>query len=102
VVVMSYGITSRVCMRSIREARAQGLKVGHLRLLVVWPFPEKLIRSLAKNVRGIVFPEVNLGQVVLEAERCAGGQCKVVAVPHAGGAVHDPQSITDAILEAAR
>ena len=102
VVVISYGITSRIAMRAIRQARSRGVKVGHLRLVVVWPFVEDYIRSLAGRVQGLVMPEINLGQVVLEVERCAAGQCKVVSVPHAGGTVHRPQTIYDAILEAAR
>ena len=52
VVVVSYGITSRVCMRAIREARDRGVKVGHLRLVVVWPFPEFLIRRLGAEGEG--------------------------------------------------
>jgi len=102
VVVVSYGITSRISSKAIRAAREKGLKVGHLRLIVVWPFIEQRIRELASKVKAIVVPEINLGQVVLEVERCAGGHCKVISVPHAGGAVHDPQTITEAIVEAAR
>lgn len=102
VVVISYGITSRVSMRAIRAARKEGLKVGHLRLVVVWPLIEEYIRALAKKVKALVVPEINLGQVVLEVERCAAGQCKVISVPHAGGTVHDPQIIHDAIMEAVR
>ncbi|MCP4246084.1 MAG: 2-oxoacid:acceptor oxidoreductase subunit alpha, partial [bacterium] len=63
---------------------------------------EQYVRSLASRVRALVVPEINLGQVVLEVERCAAGQCRVVSVPHAGGAVHHPQTICDAILEAAQ
>jgi len=100
VVVISYGITSRISMRAVRLARSRGLKVGHLRLIVVWPFIEQYIRSLAGRVQALVVPEINLGQVVLEVERCAAGQCRVVSVPHAGGAVHRPQTICDAIVEA--
>ena len=102
VVVITYGITSRVAMRAIREARATGVKVGHLRLVVVWPFPEKYLRRLARRVEAFVVPEINLGQVVLEVERCAAGKCATVSVPHAGGTVHNPRAIYDAILEAAR
>jgi 2-oxoglutarate ferredoxin oxidoreductase subunit alpha len=102
VVVVTYGITSRVAMRPIREARKKGIKVGHLRLVVVWPFPESHIRRLTERIKSIVFPEINLGQVVLELERCAGGRCGVVPVKHAGGTVHDPKAIYDAIMEAAR
>ena len=102
VVVISYGITSRIATRAVRQAREKGVKAGHLRLVVVWPFIEEYVRALAKRVKAIVVPELNLGQVVLEVERCAAGQCKVVSVPHAGGAVHLPGTILDAIMEAGR
>ncbi len=64
VVVVSYGITSRVAQRGIDVARAKGLKVGKLRLMIVWPFPDALIRELAKHVKAFVVPELNLGQMV--------------------------------------
>ncbi len=102
VVVVSYGITARVARAGIDLARAQGVKVGSLRLVVVWPFPEKRIRELAGSLRGIVVPEINLGQIVLEVERCAAGNTSVVGVPHAGGAVHEPATIAAAIVEVAR
>ena len=47
-------------------------------------------------------PEINYGQMVLEVERCAAGAAKTVLVPHAGGGVHDPESIVTAIMEAAK
>ena len=55
VVVVSYGITSRVAQRAIEMAREQGLRVGKLRLITAWPFPEKKIRELAaprQSLRG--------------------------------------------------
>ncbi|MBI4891960.1 MAG: 2-oxoacid:acceptor oxidoreductase subunit alpha [Acidobacteria bacterium] len=102
VVVVSYGITSRVAQKAIQAARDKGLKVGKLRLICVWPFPEKLIRELAGKVKALVMPELNMGQVVLELERCAGGQCKVIGVPHPGGTVHKPVEILEAIERGAR
>ncbi len=102
VVVVSYGITSRVAQRGIDLARAKGLKVGKLRLLIAWPFPEKVIRDLAKHVKAFVVPELNLGQMVREVERAAGGAAKVIHVPHAGGSVHQPEAILKAIEEARR
>ena len=100
VVIISYGITSRVAMEGIRLAREKGIKVGVLRLVVVWPFPGWRIRELAEKVKAFVVPELNLGQIVLEVERFAAGKANVVSVPHAGGAVHDPEIIADAIQEA--
>ena len=102
VVVVSYGITSRVAQRAIDLARAQGLKVGKLRLIIAWPFPEKLIRELASRAKAFVVPELNLGQMVLEVERAAHGAAKTIHVPHAGGGVHQPEAIEKAILEALR
>jgi 2-oxoglutarate ferredoxin oxidoreductase subunit alpha len=101
VVVVSYGITSRVALPAIAAARARGLKVGSLRLRVVWPFPEHLVKDLALRVKAFVVPELNMGQMVREVERLAGG-ARVVGVPHAGGTVHDPAVIEQAITEALR
>jgi 2-oxoglutarate/2-oxoacid ferredoxin oxidoreductase subunit alpha len=102
VVVVSYGITSRVAQRAIELARAQGLRVGKFRLITVWPFPEKQITEIAGQVRGLVVPELNLGQMVREVERAAAGRCRVSSVPHAGGGVHRPEDILRAIVEASR
>jgi 2-oxoglutarate ferredoxin oxidoreductase subunit alpha len=102
VVVVSYGITSRVALRAVELARHDGVKVGTMRLIVVWPFPEKAISEIAGRVKALVVPELNYGQVVLEVERCACGKAKVVCVPHAGGTVHRPEDIAKAIVEAAK
>ena len=100
-VVLSYGITSRVVLPAVAAARALGHRIGVLRLRIVWPFPEHLIRELAPRVRAFIVPELNMGQIVHEVERCAGGT-RVVSVPHAGGTVHDPNVIQEAIVEALR
>jgi 2-oxoglutarate ferredoxin oxidoreductase subunit alpha len=102
VIVVSYGISSRVAVPAIAEARERGIRVGHLRLITVWPFPEALVRQLSGNVKAFVIPEMNYGQVVLELERCAGGKAKTLLVPHGGGWVHDPKDIYEAIEEAAK
>jgi 2-oxoglutarate ferredoxin oxidoreductase subunit alpha len=102
VVVVSYGITSRVAQRAISMARESGLRVGKLRLITAWPFPEKKIRELAAKIKAFVVPELNLGQMVHEVERAAAGQAKTFAVSHAGGGVHRPEDILKVIVEASR
>jgi 2-oxoglutarate ferredoxin oxidoreductase subunit alpha len=99
VVVVAYGITSRVVLPAIEQLRKRGRKIGLLRLRTVWPFPEHKIRAIAPNVKAFVVPELNLGQMVREVERCAGST-RVIAVPHAGGTVHNPATIADALTEA--
>jgi 2-oxoglutarate ferredoxin oxidoreductase subunit alpha len=102
VVVVSYGITSRVAQRAIDMARQKGIKVGKFRLITAWPVPEKQIAAIAKKVKGIVVAELNLGQMVREVERAAAGQTVVRLVGHAGGSVHKPEDILNAILEVTR
>lgn len=109
VVVVAYGITSRVAMKAIQMVREKPpkigqhkLRVGMYRLITPWPFPEEEIHLLAGRVRGLVVPELNLGQMVREVQRAAGGLAKTIAVPHAGGTVHSPEEIAEAILEAAK
>jgi len=102
VVVVSFGITSRVAMAAVQEARQRGVKVGHLRLVITWPFPSKRIRELAERVKAFVVPEINMGQMVQEVERAAGGMADVISMPLAGGTVHEPEDILATIMEAAR
>ena len=102
VVLVTYGITARVARMGIDLARKQGAKVGVIRLVVIWPFPEKRIRELAGKIKAFVVPEINYGQMVLEVERCAAGKVPAVCVPHGGGGVHDPETIAQAILRAAK
>lgn len=102
VIVLSYGITSRVATAAIDAARAQGLKVGHLRMRICWPFPASLVAKFQKQVKAFVFPELNMGQMVRELERLVAGATKVVSVPHPGGTVHEPEAILEKIMEAAR
>jgi len=102
VVVISYGITSRVAQKAIETARQRGVKVGKCRLIGVWPFPDEHIRKLAGNAKALVVPEINCGQIVREVQRVAGGETRVISVSHAGGGVHRPDDILKAILETAQ
>ncbi len=99
VIVISYGITARVAQQAIELARKDGVKVGSLRLIVVWPFPERRIRELAQKVKAFVVPEMNYGQIVFEVERCAAGRAKTFLVPHGGGTAHNPEDIYKQIME---
>jgi 2-oxoglutarate ferredoxin oxidoreductase subunit alpha len=100
VVVVAYGISARTAARPVRLAREMGLKVGLLKLVTVWPFAEDRIRELAAKVNAFVVPEINMGQIALEVERCAGGQAQTILVPHAGGGLHDPDDVLEAIKRA--
>ncbi len=104
VVVVAYGITSRVALRAVQMAREKGIAAGLLRPVVVWPFPESRIREFAArpDTVGVVVAEINMGQMVREVERCVAGRAPVRLVAHAGGTVHHPEEILEAILQSAR
>jgi 2-oxoglutarate ferredoxin oxidoreductase subunit alpha len=100
VVIVCYGITARISHRVRELAKRAGLRVGLLRLMTIWPFPEARIRELAGRIEAFVVPEINCGQIVYEVERAAAGQAAAIPVSHAGGSVHDPEEILWACRQA--
>ena len=102
IVIVAYGITSRVARRAEQMARAEGIRVGLLRPIVVWPFPERRIRELAEKVKAFVVVEMNYGQMVYEVERLAAGKARTELIGHGGGTVHEPEEILKVIREVAR
>lgn len=102
ILLFSYGITSRVATKAMEEAINCGIKIGHMRIRTVWPFPAKALKKVIreKNVQAIVVPELNLGQLVHEVERVEVCQIPVYHVPHAGGTVHEPEEIFRVINQA--
>ncbi len=101
VVVISYGISARTSLWPIEQARKEGLKVGYLRLITVWPFPDEIIAKLAEKVKAIIVPEINMGQISREVERCAAGKARVIGVHKPGGDILDPQDVLEAIRKGA-
>ncbi len=84
--VVSYGVTARPARGAVLKARAAGKKINFLRLISIWPFPQKVIRDLGKRNKKIYVPEMNLGQVSREVERFVN--CEVTSIPKIGGIPH--------------
>ncbi|MBW1696099.1 MAG: 2-oxoacid:acceptor oxidoreductase subunit alpha [Deltaproteobacteria bacterium] len=101
VVVVSYGISARTSLWPITMARREGIRVGLLRLITVWPFPEERIRQLSRQVRAFVVPEINMGQIVREVQRCSTGGARVFGVNHPGGDVLQADKVLEVIRQAA-
>ena len=99
ILVISYGCTARSARRAVREARKRGIPAGMLRLVSLWPFPEKQVKALAKDMDALIVAEMNLGQISREVERQV--RRSVNGVYHAGGAMIPPEPILNAIQEAA-
>jgi 2-oxoglutarate ferredoxin oxidoreductase subunit alpha len=95
--VVSYGITSRVALNAVRLLRRRKKKVGYLRLIGLWPFPEERLFQLGKQVKGILVPEMNLGQVYHPVREAVAGKCRVAQLPKIGGAIHTPAEIAETV-----
>jgi len=97
IVIVSYGVSARTSLAAVEDARTLGIKAGLLRLITIWPFPEEQIRKLAETVKFFVTVEINLGQIHLEVERCAGEKAPAYLVGHPGGTVISPEKVVETI-----
>ena len=91
--VVAFGGAARTAYEAVDMARAEGLKVGFVRPITIWPFAEKQMQDLAGKVKGILVHELNCGQYVLEVERAVAGK-----VPVSLFAKYDNESATPAEL----
>jgi 2-oxoglutarate ferredoxin oxidoreductase subunit alpha len=96
--VIAYGATYRSARQAVKMARAQGRRVGLLKLLTIWPFAETHVDQLSQHVAHVIVPEMNLGQLALEVERVAG-RSKVRRVNRIDGQMITPDEILASILE---
>jgi 2-oxoglutarate/2-oxoacid ferredoxin oxidoreductase subunit alpha len=99
VAVFAYGSPARAALRAVREARAAGQRAGLLQAQTIWPFPAGDVAALARQVRAILVPEMNLGQLVGEVERAAAGACRIVPLARVGGELFTPDEIRAVLAE---
>ena len=101
--VVAFGCTSRAIYEAAEVAEEKGVSVGYVRLKTLWPFPEKIVRTLAETAEKIVVPEMNLKQVFYEVQRIANGSADVVPLNKIGGGeLITPEELTEKILESAK
>ena len=101
--VVSYGCTSRAVYTAIQLAEGRGIKVGHVRLKTIWPFPVEAIQRLSERAESILVPEMNMKQVYFEVSRAAGGRANVVGLNKVGGgAMIYPEEVVSALTKILR
>jgi 2-oxoglutarate ferredoxin oxidoreductase subunit alpha len=96
VVIFAYGSTARSARFAVNRAREKGQKVGLLRPLTLWPFPETAMREAVKGAKAVIVPELNLGQMVYEVERCSPG-IEVEGIYRVDGGAITPAQILEVI-----
>jgi len=97
IVLIAYGSESRPALDAVYQARGNGIKAGLLKLITVWPVPEKEIRAVAEQASVILAVEMNIGKYAGEIERASGGCCDVIRVTKNRGEIHTPDEIYAAI-----
>jgi 2-oxoglutarate/2-oxoacid ferredoxin oxidoreductase subunit alpha len=100
--IFAYGATSRSAYQTVREARAVGIKVGLLRPRTLWPFPDREVHAFAQQVRTIIVPELNLGQMAHEVEWAAAGACPIDPLMRIDGQPISPRQILERVERAAK
>jgi len=102
IVLVAYGSESRPALDAVQKARSEGIKVGLLRLVTIWPVPEMEIHKVAQQALAILAVEMNIGKYAGEVERASRGCCEVVRVTKNRGEIHTADEIYAAIKEVAR
>ncbi len=96
VIIISYGFTARSSLFAVEALRAEGKKIGMIRLKTLWPFPDSLKRHIGAKANVLFIPEMNKGQVAGEVRKYVS--CQVVAFTQTNGEIIYP----DAIIEQLR
>ncbi|MDE6643016.1 MAG: 3-methyl-2-oxobutanoate dehydrogenase subunit VorB [Muribaculaceae bacterium] len=94
--IVTFGSMARICLKAIEEARKQGIKIGMIRPITLWPFPYDAIDKIAANTKGIFVVELNAGQMIEDVRLAVGRNKKVVHFGRMGGIIPNPSEILNA------
>jgi 2-oxoglutarate ferredoxin oxidoreductase subunit alpha len=95
--IISYGITSRAAKAATDKLNTAGINAGLVDLQTLWPFPEDLVRKLSGYVKGILVPEMNLGQMIMPVRMAVEGRAIVHSINRADGSLFQPDQIFNAV-----
>ncbi|MFA5651368.1 MAG: 3-methyl-2-oxobutanoate dehydrogenase subunit beta, partial [Proteiniphilum sp.] len=90
---------ARICMKTIEMAREEGIRVGMVRPITLWPFPSKVLNGYAGQVKGMLTVELNAGQMVEDVRLAVNGKVPVEHYGRLGGIVPTPDGVLDALKE---
>lgn len=95
-VMVAFGSIARICLKAIEDARAQGLKIGLIRPITLWPFPTNAIEEISRKVKGMLVVEINAGQMVEDVRLAVNGRVPVFHYGRTGGMIPNPDEILKA------
>jgi len=98
--VVAFGIASRVAKNAVAAARAEGIKVGLIRPITLWPFPTKALRAAADKVKSFISVELNMGQMIEDIRLATECKRPVTLCNRAGGMIPSPEQVLESIRQA--
>ena len=98
--VSAFGIAARVAKNAIAMARAEGIKVGMIRPITLWPFPAKAFKDAAEKVDSFISVELSMGQMIDDIKASVEYKKPVTLCNRAGGMIPSPEMVLEAIREA--
>ena len=96
-IMVAFGSAARICLKTMEMAREEGIKVGLIRPITLWPFPTKIIHHYAQKVKGMLTVEMNAGQMVEDVRLAVNGIKPVEHYGRLGGMVPTPEEILEAL-----
>ena len=97
--IVAFGLSARLAKKAIEIARDNGIRVGLLRPITLWPFPSGEIADLSKRVKGILSLELNAGQMVEDVRLAAGDATPVKWYGRLGGIIPTPEEVAGVVKE---
>jgi 2-oxoglutarate ferredoxin oxidoreductase subunit alpha len=97
--IVAFGSCARIAQKAMETAREEGMKIGLLRPITLWPFPTKQVAELSRHVKGILTVELNAGQMIEDVRLAVEGKVPVEHFGRLGGIVPDPDEIITALKE---
>ena len=98
--VAAFGIAARVAKNAISMARQQGIKVGMIRPITLWPFPKKAFKAAAEKVNSFISVELSMGQMIEDVRASIEYSKPVTLCNRAGGMIPSPEQVLEAIIKA--
>jgi len=100
--VVAFGIASRVAKNAVVAARNEGIKVGLIRPITLWPFPKKAMAAAADKVKGFISVELSMGQMIEDVELAIRCSRPVSLCRRVGGMIPNPEEVLASIREAVK
>jgi len=98
VVLAAYGTVSRTAKSLMYKMREEGKKIGLIRPISLWPFPERIFAQAAPKLKGILAVEMSAGQMVEDVRLAVNGQCKVEFYGRTGGGIPTEEEIQEKLI----